>query len=266
MAVRKRFGQHFLASPGILARIVAGLAPAPEDRVLEIGPGRGVLTAALLATGASVAAIEIDRDLARQLRDRFPDLTLLEGDALEADWSEVVGAPAGGYLLVGNLPYNITSPLLEKALTPPLPARAVFLVQKEVADRIVAQPGTRAYGALTVGIGAAATVERLVVVPPGAFRPPPKVDSALILLTPRSAPLIAPTEGRRFRRVVTGIFSFRRKQLHRALRELTGWDPPRVDLALERAGADPTIRAERLAVPEFVRLYHALVDGGHQIG
>lgn len=266
MKTRKRFGQHFLASPGILAKLVAGIGATPNDRVLEIGPGPGVLTAALLATGAAVTAIEIDRDLSEQLRVRFPDLNLHEGDALEVNWSAAVGAPEGGYLLAGNLPYNITSPLLEKALTPPLPTRAVFLVQKEVADRMVAKPGSKTYGALTVGIGVAAEVERLAIVPPGAFRPPPKVHSAIIRLTPRARPLVMPLEGRAFRRMVTGIFSYRRKQLHRALRELTGWLPHQVDPVLARAGLDPGVRAETLSPPEFVTLFRALVDGGHSIG
>lgn len=266
MKPRKRFGQHFLASPSVLGKIVAAIGATSSDQVLEIGPGPGVLTAALLDSGASVTAIEIDRDLASRLRTRFPELRLHEGDALDVSWPEAVGAAEGGYLLAGNLPYNITSPLLEKALTPPLPARAVFLVQKEVADRIVAEPGTKAYGALSVGIGVAAQVERIAVVPPGAFRPPPRVHSAIIRITPRSDPLVRPSEGAAFRRVVTGIFSYRRKQLHRALRELTGWSPDRVDPVLAQAGLDPAVRAETLEPAAFVALFRALVDGGLSIG
>jgi 16S rRNA (adenine1518-N6/adenine1519-N6)-dimethyltransferase len=140
--------------------------------VLEIGPGRGALTRALLELGVAPVAIEKDRDLVPFLRERCPGATIVEGDALDADWPTLVGAePGEPWLLIGNIPYNITSPLLDKALEPPRPARIVFLVQREVADRLAAKPGTPAYGALTVGVRAVATVERLFTVPAGAFRP-----------------------------------------------------------------------------------------------
>lgn len=257
---RRRFGQHFLSNPATLRRIVRALGPRPGDRVLEIGPGPGGLTRQLLATGARVSAIEIDRDFAARLGVDLPDLALVEGDALAVDWAETAGGP--GYLLTGNIPYNITTPLLDKALTPPLPNRIVLLVQKEVADRIAAGPGSSQYGGLTVGIAARMRVERLFTVPAGAFSPPPKVDSAVIRLTPLEEPLVTDDEVAGFRRFVTGIFGFRRKQLLRGLREYTGRGA--VDLAetLGALGLDSTIRPERLSPSEFARLYRSVQTPG----
>ena len=162
---KRRLGQHFLADPSILARIADALEADADDTVLEIGPGPGGLTGALLQRAGRVVAIEKDRDLIGSLRERFPSLQLIEGDALEVDWHELAGGP---FLVAGNIPYNITSPLLDKALSPPEPRRIVFLVQKEVADRVTAVPGTSAYGALSVGVQAVASAERLFTVPAGA--------------------------------------------------------------------------------------------------
>jgi 16S rRNA (adenine1518-N6/adenine1519-N6)-dimethyltransferase len=259
---KRRFGQHFLANTRLLDRIAEALDPAPGDAVLEIGPGQGSLTAALLRRGAAVVAIEIDRDLVSGLRARLPGVTVVEGDALALDWHAHLGGGGGEYLLTGNIPYNITSPLLDKALTPPRPRRVVFLVQKEVADRVTALPGTRAYGSLTVGVAAVAAAERLFVVPAGAFHPPPRVDSAVIRLHPRDDPLVADGELQAFRRMVTGLFGFRRKQLGRGLRELTGWPGPAVQRLLGGIGLDPVERPERLDPAAFARLHRALVDGG----
>jgi 16S rRNA (adenine1518-N6/adenine1519-N6)-dimethyltransferase len=264
---RRRFGQHFLTNPRLLDRIAAALDPAPGDLVLEIGPGQGALTEALLRRGARVTAIEIDRDLVPVVRGRFPQVQVVEGDALRLDWNEVV-APAspGAFLLSGNIPYNITSPLLDKALTPPRPRRIVFLVQKEVADRVTARPNTSEYGALTVGVQAVAHAERLFGIPAGAFHPPPRVDSAVIRLVPRADPLIPDALVGSFRRMVTGLFSFRRKQLIRGLRELTGWPAERVALLLQLLGLDPSHRPEVLAPAEFAALHHRLVDEGWRAG
>lgn len=256
---KRRLGQHFLSNPRILERIAEALEATERDIVLEIGPGPGGLTAALAQRAGRVVAIEKDAELVPALRERFPQATVVEGDALELDWHALAGS---GALIAGNIPYNITSPLIDKALTPPRPPRIVFLVQKEVADRVTAAPGGGEYGALTVGVQAVARAERLFVVPAGAFHPRPKVDSAVLRLTPLATPLVPDRDLARFRRLVVGIFGFRRKQLGRGVRELTGWPADRAGEVLARADIDPAARPETLAPPAFVRLLGTLVDGG----
>ncbi|HEX7336670.1 MAG TPA: 16S rRNA (adenine(1518)-N(6)/adenine(1519)-N(6))-dimethyltransferase RsmA [Gemmatimonadales bacterium] len=258
---KRRLGQHFLTDPRLLARIADALEAGPTDTVLEIGPGKGGLTAPLLERAGRVVAIEKDGDLFPALRDRFPRLELSQGDALDLDWHSL--APAGSSLLVtGNIPYNITSPLIDKALLPPRPSRIVFLVQREVADRVTAAPGSSAYGALSIGVQAVAKAERLFAVPAGAFHPRPKVDSAVLRLTPLAQPLIGDAERENFRAMVVGLFGFRRKQMLRGLRELTGWDAARVSELLASAGIPETVRPEVLSPTEFVRLCRRLVDAG----
>ena len=260
MRAKKKFGQHFLSDPRILGRIADAIAARPRDVVVEIGPGTGNLTAQLVGRGARVIAIERDADLVPRLRDRLPDVTVVEGDALELDWHALVGSAP--WVAAGNIPYNITSPLIDKALDPPRPRAVIFLVQREVADRLAAAPGSDAYGALSVGVQAVADVERLFLVPAGAFHPPPRVDSALVRLVPRSNPLIADAQVAGFRRLVVGLFGFRRKQLLRGLRELTGWGPDPARVALEAAGIQAAIRPEALSPEQFVKLLAVLVDGG----
>ena len=267
MRPKKRFGQHFLRHRSLLERIADALAPAPGDLVVEIGPGEGTLTEVLAARGARVVAIEKDRDLVPQLRSRLPKVAVVEGDALNLDWRATAGALPGEPLLVtGNIPYSITSPLLDQALAPPRPRRIVFLVQKEVAERVAARPGTSAYGALTVGVQAVAAVETLFAVPAGAFHPPPKVDSAALRLIPLPAPALRDAQVGEFRRLVVGLFGFRRKQLLRGLRELTAWPVERAAEALVRAGVEPTARPETLEPAAFLRLLTAVVDGGWRAG
>jgi 16S rRNA (adenine1518-N6/adenine1519-N6)-dimethyltransferase len=234
----RRLGQHFLSDPKILDRIVDALDPIPGETVLEIGPGKGSLTEALLARGLTVVAIEKDRDLAAALARN--NLTVVEGDALRIQWPRVPK-------IVGNIPYYITSPLIDKALTPPLPERVVFLVQAEVADRLAAEPGSKIYGALTVGVQAVCRVEKLFTVAPGSFKPPPKVRSAVVRLTPRAVPLVTPGEIASLRTFVTGCFSKRRKQLKNAVTGMSETD-------LRALGFDPAIRPERLAPEDFVKL------------
>jgi len=263
VTVRPRLGQHFLADPAILGRIADALEPAPGDVVIEIGPGRGSLTDVLLARGLTVIAIEKDRRLAHECGMRNAEcgidrLSVVEADALKVDWHSLLDArpdtPHSAFRIphfkvVGNIPYSITSPLLEKALTPPLPERIVFLVQDEVARRVAAAPGSKTYGALSVGVQALCRVEKLFTVAPGAFRPPPKVRSALLRLTPRPEPLVRPDEVAAFRAFVTACFSRRRKQLVNAV---PGGGTTRE--ALRALGFDPAARPETLAPPEFVRL------------
>ena len=242
--------------------------------MVEIGPGPGALTAELARRAGRVIAIEKDRDLAAALEGRWPNVTVVTGDALALDWWAAVaaldpppaGEPSPAVRVAGNIPYNITSPLIDKALTPPRPALVAFLVQREVADRVAAAPGSPAYGALSVGVQAVAAVEIVFRIGAGAFTPPPRVDSALLRLTPRAAPLVPDSAAAGFRRLVVGLFGFRRKQLSRGLRELTGWSPERAAAALSQAGLDPAARPETLAPAAFAGLQRALVDGGWRAG
>jgi 16S rRNA (adenine1518-N6/adenine1519-N6)-dimethyltransferase len=202
-----------------------------------------------------VIAIEKDRALAEQLRSQVSGVgcQVVTGDALQLDWHELQSrhpTPDTRHRLkiVGNIPYYITSPLIDKALTPPLPQRIVFLVQHEVAERIASPPGGKTYGALSIGVQAVCRVEKLFTVAPGAFRPPPKVRSSVVRLTPLPQPLIMPREITPFRAFVTACFSKRRKQLKNAV-------PGRTVAELERLGFDPSVRPERLAPDAFVRLF-----------
>ena len=256
---KRRLGQHFLTDPRILARIADAVGANPGDTVLEIGPGPGGLTGALLERAGRVIAIEKDDAMLEPLRTRYPSVQLVHGDALDLDWHALANGP---FRVAGNIPYNITSPLLDKALTPPPPAGIVFLVQKEVAERVTAEAGTAEYGALTVGVQTAAAAERLFTVPAGAFQPRPKVDSAVLRLTPRDQPLVSPEDRESFRATVVGLFGFRRKQMGRGIRELTGWDTQRVHALLEDAAIEDSVRPEVLRPKDFVRLHRALVDGG----
>jgi len=257
----KRFGQHFLNDPRLLARIADAAAPTLADTVVEVGPGRGALTAELAARAGRVVAVEIDRALAAMLRERWaadPRVSIVEGDVLKQDLGALAGGP---YLLVGNVPYYITTPIIFHALRPPRPRRAVFLVQREVADRMAAAPGSKTYGALSVTLQAVAAVERLFAVPAGAFQPPPKVESAVVRITPRAEPLIAPEREERFRRLVQGAFAQRRKQMRRVVRSLGTLDAAQADDALARAGIAPDARPEVLAPESFARLLDALSPG-----
>jgi 16S rRNA (adenine1518-N6/adenine1519-N6)-dimethyltransferase len=267
---KKRFGQHFLSDPRILGRIADALGPTADDVVLEIGPGPGGLTERLYERAGRLVAIEKDRDLVPALRSRFPKAGIVEADALEVDWHALVRDAAGGHpgrwVVTGNIPYNITSPLIDRALRPPMPALVVFLVQKEVAERVAAGPGGGDYGALSVGVQAVARVERLFTVPAGAFHPPPKVDSAVLRLTPLAEPLVPDADRAAFRSFVVGLFGFRRKQLQKGLRELTGLPAERVAEALSAVGVEPTARPETLPPARFAALHRALgpwlVDDG----
>jgi 16S rRNA (adenine1518-N6/adenine1519-N6)-dimethyltransferase len=256
---KKRLGQHFLHDPGILRRIADAVEIQPGDTVLEIGPGTGGLTAHLATRATRLLAIEKDRALLPALRERFPAITLVEGDALELDWHQLVGP--GPFRIAGNIPYNITSPLLERALLPPRPICIVFLVQKEVAERVAATPGGAEYGALTVGVQTAARVERLFTVAAGAFTPRPKVDSAVLRLWPRTEPLVTDLEVLPFRRFVVGLFGFRRKQLARGLRELTGVGPAGASEWLRAAGLAESLRPQQVDPPTFARLFRTIPPG-----
>jgi len=255
---RKRFGQHFLTDQKSLARIVEALAPEPGDTVVEIGPGRGALTDLLSARSGRLVAIEIDRDLAAHLRSRYegaPNVEVVEGDALEVDWGVIAGP---SYLLAGNLPYYITTPLLFRILASPRPRRAVLLVQREVAARLVAAPGTNDYGALSVNVQVTATVRVVSRVSAGSFHPRPSVDSAIVLVSPLAEPLLGAGEEEPFRRFVQAAFGMRRKQLLRVTREL--WVPDAGEAArmLASIELEPSLRPEVLSPDDFVRLYRSV--------
>jgi 16S rRNA (adenine1518-N6/adenine1519-N6)-dimethyltransferase len=254
---KRRFGQHFLSDPRILARIVDALAITSADTVIEIGPGRGALTEELLRRAGRVIAIEVDRDLVPILRARWADdprLQVVEGDVLEQDLGALVGGP---FLLAGNVPYNITTPILFHALQRPRPTRAVYLVQLEVAQRAAAAPGDEAYGALSVNLQAVATVELLFRVPAGAFAPPPKVESAVIRVSPREDAVIRAEEEAAYRTMVQGAFGLRRKQLKRVVRTLWALTAEQAGAVITQAGLDPEARPETLSPSAFAALLRA---------
>jgi 16S rRNA (adenine1518-N6/adenine1519-N6)-dimethyltransferase len=259
--VRKRFGQHFLTDPRILSRIADAVGISEGDTVVEIGPGRGALTAELLKrVGAKgkLVAIEVDRDLASMLRMQYadkPQFSLIEGDVLATDFSVQVKPP---FLLAGNIPYNITTPILFRALEHPRAERMVFLVQLEVAQRLAANPGTKDYGALSVNAQALADIELVFKVAAGSFSPPPKVESAVIRMTPRPNPAISRANEAGYRKLVQGLFTQRRKQMLRALRSVRGLSAQDAGAALEKAGINPMDRPEVLTPAAFAQLLSAL--------
>ena len=260
----RRLGQHFLFDPAILDRIVDALDPRDDDDVVEIGPGKGTLTRRLAPRVRAVVAIEKDEALARELQQAHLErCTVIHGDALDVDWrasvvSVAADARARPFKVVGNVPFSITTPLIDKALAEQTPVVVVFLVQREVADRLEAVPGTRAYGALTVGVQAAASVERLQAVKAGSFRPPPRVDSAIVRIRPRSVPMLDPGERIPFRRFVTGLFGQRRKQVARGLRTISGRTAASVAATLDSLEIPSTSRPEVLTPQEFVKLFRAM--------
>jgi 16S rRNA (adenine1518-N6/adenine1519-N6)-dimethyltransferase len=258
LRARHSLSQNFLADPDVLDAILAEADPGPGRAVLEIGPGLGLLTAALLASGAEVTAVELDRSLAAFLRERFDGvetLRLVEGDALDQDLVHLVPPP---YDVVANLPYHITSPILHALLgAPPRPARLVLMVQREVAERIAAPPGKMSY--LSVFVQYHARVRIAARVPAAAFEPEPAVESAVIVVEPYEADdrLDAATEEELWRLVMAG-FRERRKMLHNVLSRQLPVDAGRVAAALAAAHIDPDRRPQTLAVGEWLALREAL--------
>jgi 16S rRNA (adenine1518-N6/adenine1519-N6)-dimethyltransferase len=256
--VLKKFGQHFLSDQEILSAIVDALGPTPLDTVVEVGPGRGSLTEILVERSGRVVAVEIDRTLAAQLREKYrerPNVEIVEGDFLETDLAALAGPD---FLLIGNVPYYITTPIIFKALEPPIPARSVFLVQREVAERMAAEPDTESYGALSVNIAAVANVDQVLTVPASAFRPPPKVESAVVRLTPRAQPLVALESLDAFRTFIQATFGLRRKQMVRVLRTIRGISAERAGELLKRTGIEPSARPEVVSPQTFAKLFEIL--------
>jgi 16S rRNA (adenine1518-N6/adenine1519-N6)-dimethyltransferase len=262
---KKRFGQHFLERAWA-EKLVAAIAPAPSDTFVEIGPGTGALTRPLAAAAAHVVAYEIDRDLASTLRDAaIPRVTIVERDFLQVSAADVAGdlaaaAPPARTRVAGNLPYNVASPILFKlcelfAAGVAL-ADATVMVQQEVADRLLAAPGGREYGVLTVLISWRATVERVLKLPPGAFRPQPQVHSAVVRLS-FHAPEPLPRDAAVFVGITRAVFSRRRKTLSNALLAWPGADKEKAAAMLDAAGLDHMRRPETLSVAELVTLADA---------
>lgn len=260
--IRKSLGQHFLNDRRILTRIVDALDPQPTETVVEIGPGRGAMTEILRERAGRVVAIELDRALAARLRERYGDgsnVRIVEADVLKVDLAEVAQGP---YTLVGNVPYYITTPILFHALRRPRAERAVYLVQREVANRMRAAPGGNEYGALSVNLQALAKAEIVFRVPAGAFTPPPKVESAVVRITPRPDPAVGEVEEQPFREFVQAAFGFRRKQMRRVVREIQPMTPEQADELLVRARIDVNVRPETLTVEQFVAIFRLVRESG----
>ena len=250
---KKQLGQHFLADRHYIDSIVRAVNPKGDDRLVEIGPGQGAITLPLLRQHPKLTVIEFDRDLVAPLTAAaapLGELTLIQSDVLRVDFTELAGD--GQIRLVGNLPYNISSPILFHALDHAAVVRDMhFMLQKEVVDRMAAGPGSKVFGRLSVMLQAYCEVTSLFVVPPGAFRPPPKVDSAVVRLVPRDPSSIGIHDRRSFADVVRAAFGQRRKTLRNALNTVVSAEQ------FAAAGVRPDARAEQLEIAEFVALANA---------
>ncbi len=261
---RKRFGQHFLEAPWV-AKLVDALHAGPDDRFVEIGPGRGAITTPLASRVSRLLAIEVDRDLARALTaEAIPNLTVVERDVLDVDLAGVIAewlgeapGPAHPVRIVGNLPYNISSPILFRILALAASTRGVsdatLMLQKEVADRLLAGPGSKEYGVLSILAGLHADITRLLALPPGAFRPAPRVSSAVLRLAFRPPPVDLVDEAT-FTRMVRAMFTQRRKTSNNALKAFEEGFENSAAAALARAGIDGARRPETLQLVELARL------------
>lgn len=244
---RKRFGQNFLHDPAVIARIVRVVAPQAGQHLVEIGPGQAAITQPLLASGCQVTAIEIDRDLASMLRQKFADerrFSLIEQDVLKVDLASLQPQPIR---IVGNLPYNISTPVLFKVLACPNLTDAHVMLQREVVDRMVAKAGEPAYGRLSVMLAAVASSQRVIDVGPGAFKPAPKVQSAVARITPLPQPLDV-GDSALFADMVRAAFAARRKTLSNALKSIAS------AAEISAAGIDPGARAEVVSPAQYATL------------
>jgi len=254
---RKRFGQNFLHDPGIIQRIVRSIAPQRDNHLVEIGPGLGALTRPLLEAAGALEVVELDRDLVPRLAQELGEhgaLRIHQADALEFNFCALAQGDKP-LRVVGNLPYNISTPLLFHLLEQSQCISDMhFMLQQEVVDRLAAAPGTAAYGRLGVMVQYRCRVEKLFTVPPGAFQPPPRVYSAVVRLRPYSTPPVAVDDPAQFGRLVARAFSQRRKTLRNTLKGM-------LDAAvISAAGIDPGRRAETLSLPEFAALANAVAE------
>lgn len=260
---KKSLGQNFLVDANLQRKIVEAFGASPDDEVLEIGPGRGALTRHLVGRVGRLTLVEIDDVLAAALRERFdgrPDVRIVQADVLDVDLPSILTKPENTRV-IGNIPYNITTPIIFKLLERPRPLDIVLMVQAEVADRITASVGTKSYGALSVGVRSVARVERLFKVGRGAFRPVPRVESAVLRITPIRPEPLDPTEEERVRRVVRASFEWRRKQLRKILRDHPDLniEADRVNEVLNQQDLSGQARPETLEPERFVALANALL-------
>jgi 16S rRNA (adenine1518-N6/adenine1519-N6)-dimethyltransferase len=251
---KKQLGQHFLADRAVIAQILLAIDPRPGERLVEIGPGQGAITLPLLKQHHALTVIEFDRDLITPLAiasEGLGDLTIIHKDVLQVDFGKLAGDER--IRLVGNLPYNISTPILFHVLEH---AEGIvdmhFMLQKEVVERMAAAPGSKVYGRLSVMLQASCSVTPLFTVAPGAFRPPPKVDSAIVRLVPRPPGEAGVRDAALFERLVREAFGQRRKTMRNAVQSLC------VDADFAAVGLRPDARAEQLAVDDFVRLANHL--------
>jgi len=259
---KRSLGQNFLVDANLQHKIVEAVGAGPDDEVLEIGPGTGALTRHLVDRVGRLVLVELDDELAAGLVERYGDrdhVEVLHGDVLEVSLADHLSDP-DGVLVVGNIPYNITTPIVFRLLERPRPRAIVLMVQDEVAARIVAPVGTKTYGSLSVGVRTVADVERLFKVGRGAFRPVPGVDSAVVRITPFRPERTDEREEASLRSLVRAVFQWRRKQLRKILRDHPelGYDASTLARALEAADVAPTDRPERVAPDAFVRMVRAL--------
>ncbi len=255
---RKRFGQHFLRDAVTIRRIIESIPIDCRTPVVEIGPGRGALTAPLAECCRQLHLVEIDRDLIDMLKEQYADkdtVTVHQGDALKFDYARLAQKLGSKLVVVGNLPYNISTPLLVQLLSQiALIQEMIFMVQREIAARLTAEPGDSNYGRLTVTVGRSCAVKTLFEVGPEAFYPAPKVRSSVVHFSPRTVPLGPVLQPRLFESVVRDAFAQRRKTLRNALKHYP------VEPVFTRLGIDSQLRAERLSIEEFAELASALED------
>lgn len=252
---KKRLGQHFLMDAGAAARIAGLACEQGGSRVLEIGPGTGILTRALLERGAAVTAVELDPDMVRILHSRgdLADATIVQGDALTFDYA---GYAAGDpWRVTGNLPYNVATPLIMRFIEMrDGPDALVVMMQKDVVDRLRAKPGTRVYGSLSIAAQYAMRVERAFTLSPRSFYPRPRVDSTVVRLTRLEQPVVNVADETLFLQVVRGAFAYRRKTLANSLSLALGIKRAAITDALQQLAYDTEIRGEQLAIGDFARI------------
>ena len=262
---KRSLGQNFLIDPNIQRKIVAAIEPGPDDEVLEIGPGVGALTKHLAGTVKRLVLVELDNGLAARLRDEFagdPSVEVINEDVLEVPLERVSGDPAA-LKVIGNIPYNITTPILFSLLERrPRPRMIVLMVQREVADRILEPAGSKTYGALAVGVQAVADVSRVLNVSRDAFRPVPDVMSSVVKIVPHNPPRLSPDEEAGLRELTRAAFQQRRKQFQRILRDAWRLSPEQVEEVGRAAGMDLVQRPETFPPQKFIDLARVLRERG----